>query len=266
MLRNLYLKTIRDERRSLFWWSVVTAVLAFIIALVYPAYHQQGAAIQKFWDEAPAFMKAFFGEEFDFATPEGFLAAEVFSTTAPVIFLIFGIAAGARAIAGEEQNGTMDILMAQPISRTRIVLDKFAAMASTTVMLALMLLAGLLLGGLAVGMPINLPRLVATTLLTALFGLAFGAIAFMLGAWARGKGRAMGIASTVAVTTFLLNGLAPMVDWLSGFRWLSPWHWFARSAPIKHGLAPEDVAVLGGITLLALLASVPLFRRREIAV
>lgn len=49
---------------------------------------------------------------------------------APMLIIILGIALGSDAIAGEEERKTMDLLLSNPISRSRIVLEKFLAMTS----------------------------------------------------------------------------------------------------------------------------------------
>ena len=50
----------------------------------------------------------------------------------PLLLLIAAIGAGARATAGEEERGTLDLLLANPISRRRLVLEKLAALAAET--------------------------------------------------------------------------------------------------------------------------------------
>lgn len=265
MLRNLFAKTLRDDRRSLLWWGGITALLAFLITLLYPTYRDQAATFEEFWKDAPAIMRAFFGEEFDFGSPEGFLSAEVYATMAPLIFAIFAIGAGSRAIAGEEQEGTLEILLAQPLPRHRIVLHKFAAMATTSLLLAAALALSVLAGSVVVGMEIDAARLFGATLLTAMLGLTFGSLALLTGAALRGKGRAIGIATGLAVATFLLNGLAPLVSWLEPFRVLSPWYWFTRSAPLQNGLAAADVLVLSAIVLAAVGLATVAFERRDVA-
>jgi ABC-type transport system involved in multi-copper enzyme maturation permease subunit len=62
---------------------------------------------------------------------------------APLLFLIFAIGQGSGAIAGEEERGTLDLLLANPRSRVRIVLEKFGALALMTLGLAAMMWAGL---------------------------------------------------------------------------------------------------------------------------
>ena len=45
----------------------------------------------------------------------------------PLLLMIAAIGAGAGAIAGEEERGTLELLLANPLSRRRLVLEKTAA-------------------------------------------------------------------------------------------------------------------------------------------
>ncbi len=49
---------------------------------------------------------------------------------------MFAIGAGARAIAGEEEGRTLDLLLSTPIRRSQVLLDKWISMVVTTLGLA----------------------------------------------------------------------------------------------------------------------------------
>ena len=66
----------------------------------------------------------------DYISAAGYLGSELFSFMVPLLLLIAAVGAGARAIAGEEERGTLDLLLANPVSRRRLVLEKLAALAA----------------------------------------------------------------------------------------------------------------------------------------
>ena len=61
-------------------------------------------------------LKAFiaFGGDLDYVSGAGYLGSELFAFMVPLLLLIAAIGAGARAIAGEEERGTLDLLLANP--------------------------------------------------------------------------------------------------------------------------------------------------------
>jgi ABC-2 type transport system permease protein len=65
-----------------------------------------------------------------------------------VLLIIFTTGIGARAIAGEEESGRLDLLLAYPVSRTRVVVQRFAALVVATLLVGgAMLLVLLALSG-----------------------------------------------------------------------------------------------------------------------
>jgi hypothetical protein len=64
----------------------------------------------------------------DYSSGIGYLGIELFSLMLPGLLIAAAVGAGARAIAGEEEHATLDLLLANPISRTRVALEKAGAM------------------------------------------------------------------------------------------------------------------------------------------
>ena len=73
----------------------------------------------------PTAFKATFGMEgVDFTSGPGYLSTETFSLLAPLMLIGLGIALGTGTIAGEEERGTLDLLIASPVSRGRVLAAK----------------------------------------------------------------------------------------------------------------------------------------------
>src|SRR6266511_1070057 len=112
------------------------------------------AALNRAVQDYPEALKAFVGGELDLASGPGYLDGELFSLMIPLLLLLYTIAAGARAIAGEEEAGTLDLLLSHPISRTRLTLEEAGAMALQAGALAIgaaaaLAVAGYMLDGLS---------------------------------------------------------------------------------------------------------------------
>ena len=95
-------------------------------------------------------MRALFaGGELDIASPAGYLNSQVYALMAPLVLLIFAIGAGAGAVAGEEERGTLDLLLAHPLRRRDYVVQRFLALAALVSALTVVLLATVALGSCA---------------------------------------------------------------------------------------------------------------------
>ena len=145
MLRSLIRKTVRDHRRSTLGWGLGMAALTLMQLAVYLNVHSQGAKMRDLINSYPSAFKAMFGMEgVDFTSGLGYLSTETSSLLAPLMLIGLGIALGTGAIATEEEHGTLDLLMASPVSRGRVLaakaLGSFAALIAIATVLYLTVL------------------------------------------------------------------------------------------------------------------------------
>lgn len=264
MLSSVLAKTLRDYRRSLGWWSLGIAGVVALYAAIYPTV-RDAPGIDQLLESYPDALKAFIGgtDQLDLSSPAGYLQSEAFSFLLPLLFLIFGIGAGAAAIAGEEERGTMELLLAAPVRRSKIVLEKLVAVSGAVVLLGAVTWLALWLGAVVVGMDISAGRLAAATISLVLLALVYTALTLLVGAATGNRGLAIGIGATAALAAYVLDSLAVLVDALEPAQPLSPYYYFRAAAPLRNGLDPVDALVLLALALgfgaLALLA----FERRD---
>jgi ABC-2 type transport system permease protein len=267
VLRNVAWKTLRDTRRAFFWWSAGLVGLVALIVAVYPTV-RDNSTLNKLVEDYPEALKAFlaFGGEVDYVSAPGYLGSELFAFMVPLLLLVAAVGAGARALAGEEEQGTLDLLLSSPISRTRLVLEKVAALAVEMAGLGLVLWVSLVVGAQAASMAVSSWHLLAATLSAALLAFAYGAIALVAGAATGKRGLAIGVTAAAAVAAYLVHALAPLVEALEPAQKASPFYHYAASDPLRHGLDVAHVGVLVAIASVAIVAAPMLFQRRDLSV
>ena len=198
----------------------------------------------------------------DFATIAGWLDTEIASVYGPLVVAGSAIAAAAASLAGEEERRILALVLAHPVSRTRLLLAKSAAIALEVAALGVACWLGLLISVALAGGGIGPGRLAALALHLAFLALAFGALALALGGVTGRRAVAAGGAAAVAVAMYLVNGLAPVTaDWL---QYLSLFHYYAGHEPLRNGVDPEHLAVLGAVTALLLGVAAVGFRGRDL--
>jgi ABC-2 type transport system permease protein len=264
MLRNVGLKTLYDQRRGLLAWAVSLALLVGMYISVWPS--MGGSTYKDMFDQMPEAMKSLFASNAaDLGTATGFVQVELMSFMGPMLVLIYAINAGAAAIAGEEDRHTLDLLLANPVSRTRIVLDKLAAMTAGVVLLSVVMGLALMAGGPLTDMHLPGGGVTAAMLHMGLLGLVFGALALAMGAMTGHAAASRAVPAVVAVLAYVVNGLAPLVSWLEPLRKFSPFYQYSGHDPLLNGISVAGVGVaLGTIAVLAAVA-VWGFSRRDVA-
>jgi ABC-2 type transport system permease protein len=262
MFRNVFLKSLYDQRRALIGWSVGMTLLVLIVAALWPSIRNV-PNIDQFLANYPEAMRKLFNLN-DFTTGTGFMNAELFSTMLPVLFIIFGVGRGARAIAGEEEAGTLDVLLVTPISHVRLVLEQAAALAVALLGLGAVLFVAVLGSSAAFSMGINATDLAGATLAMALLGIEFGWLALAVGALTGRRAVSIGIASAAAVGAYVLYVAAQLVESIKPWQVVSPFHQALHGGPVGADLSVTYVwMALAAIAFVAI--ALPIFDRRDIA-
>src|SRR3990170_3407731 len=265
MLRSVLLKSLWDQRRSLMWWSLGLIVVALYTVLFYPSVRDMASTLDQLIESMPPALRASFAGEFtDFTSPTGYLNTQLFFIMIPMLFFFFSIGFGSGAIAGEDEKGTLELLLSNPLNRWRAVLEKFGAMVVSLATLGVALWVGIAASVIVVDMRVDLVRVAEVTLSALVLSLTFGSLALGLGCARGHRGLAMGVAAAVAVAAYLLNSLAPQVESLKAYRPLSPFYYYLRADPVANGLNFGDVSVLLGLSLAFLLIGLLLFERRDL--
>jgi ABC-2 type transport system permease protein len=265
MRHSLLGKTLGDSIRSYPWWLGGLVAYVVLITMVYPFLEEQGQAFQDLLENYPAALLAAFGidPKLSIVSVEGFLGTYVFGWLVPLLFLIFAISFGSRAIAGEEETGTMEILLANPISRARVVLIKYAALVILVTGLSLALFVAVVVGGLFVGWEMNLANIAAACVSGGLLGLAFGGISFGLAAATGRRAATGGITAALAVGSYLLFTVGGLVDSLADVAKASPIWLYAGTETLIEGLIVGRALALLATSVLAIAAAGILFQQRD---
>jgi len=119
MSPELLKKSLRDTRSSTIGWTGVLVAMVALQLSVFPVMRDAAADFQRLFDSYPDAFKAMFNMDTNFASGIGYLKAEIFSVTTPLMLIGMLIGQASAATAAEEQHGTMDLLLANPISRAR---------------------------------------------------------------------------------------------------------------------------------------------------
>lgn len=262
MLRNVFLKSLRDQRRALLGWSIGILLLVVLEAALWPSIKKM-PALDELLAGYPEAMRKLFNLE-DFASGRGFMNAELFSALLPILFIAFAIGRGARSIAGEEEAGTLEVLLVTRVSAVRLVLAQAAALAVATAALGTVLYGSLLGSSAVFGMGIGAGELAGATLAMVLLGIEFGWLALALGAATGRRGLAIAGAATAAVAAYVLYVAGEFVEAVQPWQPASPFHQALTGGPLGAGmpLAYAWMALAGAVVVAVAL---PVFDRRDIA-
>jgi len=234
----VFRRYLRDCRRWLLWWSAGIIALNLMTASFFPTIEGDDS-FDKLVADLPAPMRSLVGlqEGMSISTAPGYLNARLFSLLLPVLLVIFAIGTGARAIAGAEDDGTLELMLANPVTRTRVLVERLAATCTLITCLVAVSAASLAAVGPLFGLfnGVRAANLVQAYLAVLCLSILFGSLAFSLGAILGRRTTAVGIAAAVAVGGYLLQALLANSPGLGWLRSASPWQWYAAQPIVVRG-------------------------------
>lgn len=262
MMPDILVKSARDRRRGyLGWIAGIVGLVAFTTSF-YPSVKDNQEFLEAF-ESIPEGFKVFIGDS-PLTSPIGYLDNQLFVYVIPLMFLIYAIGHSADAIAGEEQRHTMDLLLSNPVTRRRVVLEKFGAVGTGLLGLGAILFVALFAGTSLLDMEVGATGMAAAVTGCVLLAGHFGGLALALSAATAKKALAVGVTSALATAAFLVNSLGRQVDALEPVRKLSSFYYYAGSSPLENGFPLGHFAVLAAVAVAFVAAAVVLFERRDV--
>lgn len=264
MLRSVFGKTLRDQRRALAGWTIALTAVGVLYAAFWPMMMspEMIAAMEAF---PPGILEAL--GYTDVTTAAGYVGSTTFGLLGPALIIVYAAVIGGSAIAGEEEAGRLDLTLAHPVSRWSVLLQRLAAI----VVAMLLAGAGLAAGLIAISGPAELgeigaANIVAASLHLSIFGIFFASLAAGVGAATGRRSLANAALAFVAIGGFLANNLAPMIPEIAFLRDVSPFHFYSGGLPLKNGLQVADLGVLVAVSVALVGIGGLLFDRRDVAV
>lgn len=250
---------VRDTRRRGTGTAVMAGALGGFAFFGIAISGSLGDTFDALSDAMPAALAAFVGGD----VPGGYVVGELFTLVAPIVLVAYAVMAGSAALAGEERDGTMALLAAQPVSRARVLWAKAGSLALSLVVIGTCFWALMALGGSMFDSDLGAAKMAAGVAHLVFLALAMASIALAVGAATGHPEVAAAAGGVVALTAYLTSTMLPLAG-LDRWAELSPWHYALSSDPLRNGLDVAHLGVLAAICVVAMVIAHLLFDRRDL--
>ncbi|GER90236.1 hypothetical protein KDW_43980 [Dictyobacter vulcani] len=259
---SVYLKTLREARIAILGWGLGMGLLLYAVLSAYPALVETPQARASLVSLSSSF--AWLAEPVAVDTPGGYATFKYGFTI--LIVALWPLLACSRLLRGEEERGTLDVLLSLPRGRRRVALEKLAAV--WTALAGMGLIIGLLTfaGGNHVNADFGLGDSLLFGLNIVLVCGVFGSLALLISQFTQERSTAAGLTGgllLVFIIIDMVHRIIPDTDWFSR---LSPIYYYNLSKAIipKYGVHPGALLVLLALNILLSGVALVLFERRDI--
>lgn len=247
-------------------WGICLALLGVYGIMIHDSFVEPETQkqYQQLIANYPPELMSFFGDMNDLFSAGGYLNM-VFFSYMPIIVGIFSIASSAAMLAGDEEKGTLDLVLAHPVSRAGLFWGRLVALTLATV-------ATLGLTWVGFVAPLSQTTLDTTPLQIAypflsLFAIMifFGMLALLLSMLLPSQRLAAMTSGLLLVVSYFISSLGRLNEKLADTERLLPLHYYQGGYAVR-GMNWDWFAGLLGIALLFALLAWRRFERRDVRV
>jgi ABC-2 type transport system permease protein len=260
--KSVYLKTLREFRIAILGWGLGVGLLMYVVFTTVPSLVTTPQARASLIALAQGF--AWLAEPIKVDTPGGYATFKYGPTI--LLVAVWALVAASRTLRGEEERGSLDVLLALPESRVRVALEKLAAI--WTALLGISLLMALLTfaGAQRVNAGLSFVDAALFALNVILTCGVFASIALLISQFTAERGTAAGLTGVLFIASIvvdMVHRIFPNTEWISR---LSPVYYYNLSRPLIPGYGVNAAAILGLFALSLVLSAVAiaLFVRRDV--
>ncbi len=263
MFKNLVGKTLYDKRWFIFGWSLGLIAMCALTIAFFPTI--KDSATQLF-QNIPKQFQNLVGDTSSYSTITGYIGSGIFELRIPMLTLPMSIILAVGLTVSEESSGKMYQLLAQPVSRSKIVLQKWLSLLIITTVIFAMMTVGIIVTTLLIKEHVPYAKLGMFTLMCWLMSMAVSGICFMVGAASGRKGLTIFVSSFVAFGGYLISSFATQVSWLKNLDYISLFHYYHPSIITKQGLVFSHILVLVTVSIVSIIIATIGFANRDIGV
>ena len=265
---NILRRELRGGLRTLLIWILVLGAFNVLMMGIFPSFSRDAERAQDLMNLFPESMiKALGLNLIDLSDPIGYYALEVYLV---VILLgsVFAAMLGAGILAKEEDDKTVEFLLARPVARTSVLLQKVSAYVVILVAFNVGLAAlSFVAFGLFVRSAYSMAALFRLFVAPFFAHLTFASLGFLAALFFTRRRTVYAVSIGLAMGSYFIGLVSQLAEGLAPLRWLAPTRYVESVDIVVNGrLDLGNLAILLAISVAAVGTAIALYRRRDITI
>lgn len=264
---NLMAKIMRDRWKGLTTYCVGIFIYGAFMTALFPALTGI-EGFSKYADSIPDVIMKVFGAagELDFANFNNYVGLEFLSLMVVIICAPFVIGFANQMVCGELHEGTLELLMSQPIKRWEMLSSKLAVLIGGIAVLALTTSLSIIIPAPIAGVDIHYTGFLCLIPLLMAILIAIGGYSMFFSVVLRYPRRVIMAASGVTFVFYLANVVAVSLESVNWLKYSSIFHYYNVQQTLDSGTVPVvNILILLGVGAVFTAAAFLLFQKKDIA-
>lgn len=250
-------------------YVLICALLVWVYVSFFPTMQEQADEFMKLLSTYPEGLLEAFGlesAESIFSSLEAFLSTEQYSLIWPLVAIILTVTMAASLIAGEVDDGTAEILLAQPISRTKVYWGKYIAGFLIILVFTFFSVFSVIPFGMLHNVDVNLEGHFLIAILGILFSTAIFSITMMFSSIFSSKGKVASLGAGITIIMYALNIISSLKESAESLKYISFFHYFDTNAALIHNnIEPLAFVIFLTVSIVCSVVGWVVFVKRDVA-
>lgn len=251
------------RRRGAVLASLVVGALVGLVVSIYPSISRADVDYEAYVESLPEQFQTAFGTSGGLGTIEGFLVTELYGFVWLLILGAYFAYVAAGLIAGDARDGSLELLLVNPVSRSRVVVEKFLGLLPAVVFVNAVGLLAVVGFAAVVGEQVSVEPLFALHALFVLYHAACAGIGLLASA-ATTQRRAQVLSVGVLFATVVVDSVTVDTD----YEWVGAVslsrHFDPGEILVEETIAWPEMGGFVVLTLALVVLAAETFERRDV--
>lgn len=270
MILPIFLRTIKTRRISVLAYVLVGILFLWMYVGMFPSFADKAQEFKQVFEAYPeSLMKAFGVSDPTaiFNSIENFLAVENYSFLWPILAIALAVSVGGYSVAGEVEQKTIETLLSQPVSRSRLFWEKYFAGLVILLIFSVLTVLSIIPLAEAYNVDYNLSAHAKMLVSGFLFSWTIFSITTLLSAVFSEKSKPYFFTVGLLVIMYAINIVASLKENLENLKYLSFFHYFDSAKVLQENILDStSVLIFALLAIVSTIVGLTIFNKRDVAV
>lgn len=233
---------LKQSLLSLIVWTSILSGMVFLVVLIYPEMSKDMDGITNMFENMGSFTDAFGMKELNIGTPMGYYGIE-FGNIVGIAGGFFAAYLGINSLSKEEKDKTAEFLLSHPISRTKIILQKYLSVVFQLIVFNLVIFIVGIISFIIIDEKIELKELVLLHFAYTVLQVEIASICFGISSFLRRGGIGIGLGFTAIL--YFLNIIKNITSNAEFLKYITPYGYTEVSYIVGNGKIEWGLLAIG---------------------